>query len=464
MTDNSRYPDIVEHLTDIVMMLDAPDAYNREYIAAVCRSLLRRCASQPATPTGGETAADRLRKDCGAANGCSCADLNYQWYGPHCEATMTSVMRSMLKEAATPTGGEAWCQPMDCGEHTPRKFLLYFEDADRGIAVFDNEVEARAAFEKANTAWNCYLFGALPLATAMAQSSEGEEPFYGSQCPSYPACNGGCGLGCTYEIYQSRAARLSAEIVDHMDGGRPLPLSRDDLGRMVREAWVRWAQTQPNPKPTWLVPYSELPEPDKEADRQIGEAVARWTLIADAARASLNVAQSAHSSAGNETLYEHEKRYVYDATSQTFERLSDELCPAPAATITATQTASDEVVLWSRVNDEPFEYAIQKGPHGDEFVKLINGTCLRRSTAGVAQGSLDPAVEKVILIARDVVWFDWSGNDTDAVHAIEQLRLALSAISSTDQGCGDPNCKDPNCTYGRGPNRDPLSSPDRNSP
>jgi hypothetical protein len=68
------------------------------------------------------------------------------------------------------------------------------------------------------------------------------------------------------------------------DGNRPLPLSRDDLGRIVREAWVRWAQTQPSPKPSWLVPYDELSEADKEADRQIGEAVARFTLIHDAAR------------------------------------------------------------------------------------------------------------------------------------------------------------------------------------
>jgi hypothetical protein len=68
------------------------------------------------------------------------------------------------------------------------------------------------------------------------------------------------------------------------DGGRLPPWSRDDLGRFVREAWVRWAKTQPSPKPSWLVPWEELAEPDKEADRQIGEAVARWTLIGDAAR------------------------------------------------------------------------------------------------------------------------------------------------------------------------------------
>ena len=69
------------------------------------------------------------------------------------------------------------------------------------------------------------------------------------------------------------------------NGNRPLSLDRDRLGRIVREAWVKWAQTQPNPKPSWLVPYDELSEPDKEADRQIGETVARWTIIADACSA-----------------------------------------------------------------------------------------------------------------------------------------------------------------------------------
>lgn len=71
---------------------------------------------------------------------------------------------------------------------------------------------------------------------------------------------------------------------DQLDGNRPLPFDREQLGRLVREAWVRWARTQPAPKPSWLVPYDELSEADKEADRQIGECVARWTLIGDAAR------------------------------------------------------------------------------------------------------------------------------------------------------------------------------------
>ena len=39
------------------------------------------------------------------------------------------------------------------------------------------------------------------------------------------------------------------------------------------------------------------------------------------------------------------------------------------------------MIRWARVNDEPFEYAIQQGPHGDEFVKLLDGKCLCRDTS-----------------------------------------------------------------------------------
>ena len=74
-------------------------------------------------------------------------------------------------------------------------------------------------------------------------------------------------------------ARTEAE-EEIADGNRGLPFSREELGRMVREAWVRWAQTQPAPKASWLAPWEELNEPDKEADRQIGEAVARWVQVA----------------------------------------------------------------------------------------------------------------------------------------------------------------------------------------
>ncbi len=48
---------------------------------------------------------------------------------------------------------------------------------------------------------------------------------------------------------------------------------RERLGRRVREVWIAWAKQQPNPKPSWLVEWDGLSEPDKEVDRRIGCAI-----------------------------------------------------------------------------------------------------------------------------------------------------------------------------------------------
>jgi hypothetical protein len=48
---------------------------------------------------------------------------------------------------------------------------------------------------------------------------------------------------------------------------------RERLGMRVREVWIHWAKEQPNPKPSWLVPWEALSEPDKEVDRRIGTAI-----------------------------------------------------------------------------------------------------------------------------------------------------------------------------------------------
>lgn len=50
---------------------------------------------------------------------------------------------------------------------------------------------------------------------------------------------------------------------------------REELGKIVREEWIAWAKEQPNPKPSWLVPWEGLSESDKEVDRRIGSALYR---------------------------------------------------------------------------------------------------------------------------------------------------------------------------------------------
>lgn len=52
-----------------------------------------------------------------------------------------------------------WCQP---GDQPNRQFVVIFDDPDQAMAVFDNEVDARAFWEKASIDWNCHLMGALP--------------------------------------------------------------------------------------------------------------------------------------------------------------------------------------------------------------------------------------------------------------------------------------------------------------
>lgn len=52
-------------------------------------------------------------------------------------------------------------------------------------------------------------------------------------------------------------------------------IDRERLGRIVRDVWIEWAKEQPAPKPSWLVPWEGLSEPDREVDRRIGERLAR---------------------------------------------------------------------------------------------------------------------------------------------------------------------------------------------
>lgn len=52
------------------------------------------------------------------------------------------------------------------------------------------------------------------------------------------------------------------------------PVDREGLGRRVRDVWLEWASEQPGPELSWLTPWEELTESEREVDRRIGEALA----------------------------------------------------------------------------------------------------------------------------------------------------------------------------------------------
>lgn len=60
------------------------------------------------------------------------------------------------------TGVGQWCAPGPASEQT-RKWLLMFDDRDRGLNVYEDEAEARRAFAMAEgRGWNCHLFAHAP--------------------------------------------------------------------------------------------------------------------------------------------------------------------------------------------------------------------------------------------------------------------------------------------------------------
>lgn len=50
-------------------------------------------------------------------------------------------------------------------------------------------------------------------------------------------------------------------------------MSREYLGRVVRRVWTVWAAEQADCKPAWVAPWEELPEPQREVDRRIGQTL-----------------------------------------------------------------------------------------------------------------------------------------------------------------------------------------------
>lgn len=99
---------------------------------------------------------------------------------------------------------------------------------------------------------------------------------------------------------------------------KPIPMSeeernrRERLGFLVRVIWMNWASEQPNPKPSWLIPWIQLAEPDKEVDRRIGEQLydAGYKQAIIDNRASLDAARE-ELRQEREKLADEKQRRVY---------------------------------------------------------------------------------------------------------------------------------------------------------
>ena len=59
-----------------------------------------------------------------------------------------------------------WCHP---GDDQRQRWILMFEDYDKGYAVYYDEDEAFEAFQRAELNWNCHLMTSVPRKDAYSK-------------------------------------------------------------------------------------------------------------------------------------------------------------------------------------------------------------------------------------------------------------------------------------------------------
>jgi hypothetical protein len=96
-------------------------------------------------------------------------------------------MSGERKPDPTKTGVGEFCQP---GDRREPRWMVMYDDVDRGHSVFDNEQDAREAFANSEgMGWNCWLFGPTPRVSGVA-ADESAKPFQARVQPWMMACFG----------------------------------------------------------------------------------------------------------------------------------------------------------------------------------------------------------------------------------------------------------------------------------
>lgn len=82
------------------------------------------------------------------------------------------------------------------------------------------------------------------------------------------------------------------------------------------------------------------------------------------------------------------------------------------------------IIRWSDADGSGYEYAIQQGPHGDEFVQLYNRPCLRRKAAQ------SPDATQMRGLIKSARYENPQGTAENAWNdALEHVEEALSRVS-----------------------------------
>lgn len=90
------------------------------------------------------------------------------------------------------------------------------------------------------------------------------------------ACSACLTEACAQGILLCEAAQRAGFVMreNEMTTGeilRRAGVTREELGRKVREQWIAWARQQQSPRETWTIPYDHLHPDIREAACRVGE-------------------------------------------------------------------------------------------------------------------------------------------------------------------------------------------------
>ena len=194
---------------------------------------------------------------------------------------------------------------------------------------------------------------------------------------------------------------------------------REALGRRVREVWVEWAREHPNPKPSWLVPWEGLSEPDKEVDRRIGEVLyamgaARLAVVEqerDEARAELAHLRLDRAELADE-VHVLRRKVSAEARKERAEAAEQEVATLRAQ-VAAVEALVDE---WEQAANKPRPQQANGETDRDDGIRIgvwysvrTAATELRAALgdpAPVVQRIKDKAAVTALEKAAEAVWSD----------------------------------------------------------
>lgn len=201
---------------------------------------------------------------------------------------------------------------------------------------------------------------------------------------------------------------------------------REQLGRIVRYAWIEWAKQQENRKDHWLTPWEELDEPIKEADRQIGEQVADYVLRDQ--KIYREMFEEVEQYIKNHEAYN--KISHYGSRTERIGRLLHAYRQSEAEVQGKLSSFKQDVMLWMKAFALVIDSVSNASTHSEKNARLRGAIEMVESAVGKLRGDFD---HFAMSYSRNPDIFRSEYPVRKYVERIRELEQKLSKLEGTEE-------------------------------